>query len=217
MGTTSAGVVYWNSTQAASVAAGTAALANSINTKVVGHYSSATARDIAYTGLSSAAKGGVLCWVDDRAGWSFWNTNTAAWQWLTLANVLYTATNPPGADATPGTAGSVLLATPTTALPPGNRLVKVECRGVAQTLGSGANRALGFIAGGLVPVGQQGNNEMWVDLPAGVNNPYSTYQGAWTVKASGNFNCVLYGKAGVMNTRFLDANLTVTDLGPTDL
>lgn len=61
---TYSGARYWDASEAASIPAATLALVQSLNDKVIGKFSSTTARDSALATLSSDQKKGAFYWTD---------------------------------------------------------------------------------------------------------------------------------------------------------
>lgn len=221
MPTTSAGIVYHDPTMKASVAIGTANLANSINTKIVGDFANTTERDAAYAGLSGAQKDGIICYRADRQGHQRFSLTYNKWLWLREENVLFDGTYSPGADVNTsnGTGGITLLGigTPVT-LPPGNRRIMVHASMLVTNLDAPTNtssspRAILYGTG--VGVGAQSFMQTW--LPPGAQNFQAILSRTFVLTLNGTCDIAIRGT--VVNggfCRFSDTKLTIIDTGPTD-
>src|SRR3954469_10210223 len=112
MSFTPAGVRVWDSTEAASIHAASLAQGQSIDQRIVSTFATVTARNAAFTTLTSAQKAGIICWIVDREGHSYWDPTNAEWRWMGVNNILFLGTRVSNADTTQtstSTAQSIIL------------------------------------------------------------------------------------------------------------
>jgi hypothetical protein len=205
--------VYPAGGQAPNVPGDMAAMEASLRNRIVARFADTTARDAAYTGLTSSQKQGILCWIDNRAGHCYWDpTGSGSWQWMSVHRKVTGGTRASAADSASVTPG-VVIPLAAVALPSGNRLLHVVASGVIQNL-SGSGSAIGrlFVTPGL----PDGDNYLQASLGPGEQNSVSR---DWYLVASGT---VQYQLSGLMvsgtasGVRFTNTWMQVFDLGACD-
>lgn len=221
MPNTTAGVYYPGGSQSPNVPADMAAMAASINTKVIGVYADTAARDAAYSGLTSAQKLGIQAWVTNRQGYSYWDPTSNNWKWMgqnrIIANIDQVAN-----VATSTVAYRSLMSMPSAVtLPPGNRLIQVAFSGFVTQTATGAGNGectprISVSGSGMGAVGAS-NTVIQGYLPGAVGWQISLSR-TWQYILSGTVNidvqCAIAPANGILT--FSGGRLDVTDCGPSD-
>lgn len=204
------GIYTHDGTSAASIRIATASMESSLRNRIIGTFANTTARDAAYSGLSSAQKQGIHAWIVNREGLSFWDATSNKWSWVSVNRTLIDQTRPSAADTSGGGLGIQIILSPVVTLPPGNRLIQVYANASVTNIGTtNAKLARIYVNSGTI--------RSQVYLPAGTTDVTLRIDGA-TFVANGTVDVDLWGlttSAGDA-ARFTGSSLRVIDCGPTD-
>lgn len=209
-------------TEPASVAVGTANMGRSIFTRIVTYYATETERDNETTSsptgvgvkMTDAEKRAMVCWVDSRGGFCYWDPTSGDWEWVSVHRKVTGGTRASAADSASITPGAVIPLAPV-ALPPGNRLLHIEASGVIQNLQPISGTAQGrlFVTPGLP------DGDSWLQSPILAPLEQITVSRPWYVVASGTVQFQLYGlmvQGTASGVRFTNTWIQVFDEGPCD-
>jgi hypothetical protein len=206
------GITIWASSDPASIHGASAAQEASIRNRIVASFTTEATRDAAYSGLTSAQKAGILCWVVSREGHCYWDPTSAGWQWVSVRRPLIEASRPSAADSSGAVLVDILLM-PSTTLPPGNRRVMVIASSNVVALANGGSYPMAQITGTGI-AGSEGNCATFTGFSGASSFVHLTR----TVTVSGSVSYLMRGKDSHPTSpgavRFTDSILQVYDLGP---